>query len=58
MQKKSPEIQTYVKNDVTIVIDAGHGGEDGGASDKLGNLEKDLNLAMAKKLEEFFARPG
>lgn len=58
MQKKSPEIQTYVKNDVTVVIDAGHGGEDGGASDKLGNLEKDLNLAMAKKLEELFASAG
>ena len=58
MQKKSPEIQTYVKNDVTVVIDAGHGGEDGGASDKSGNLEKDLNLAMAKKLEELFASAG
>lgn len=32
------------------VIDPGHGGEDGGASDKSGSLlEKDLNLAVAGK---------
>jgi len=35
----------------TIVIDAGHGGRDGGASaDDDGTLEKDLNLEVAKKL--------
>lgn len=36
----------------TVIIDAGHGGRDGGASaDDDGTLEKDLNLAVAKKLE-------
>lgn len=36
----------------TVVIDAGHGGRDGGASaDDDGTLEKDLNLAVAKKLK-------
>lgn len=35
----------------TVIIDAGHGGRDGGASaDDDGTLEKDLNLAVAKKL--------
>ncbi len=35
----------------TVVIDAGHGGRDGGAvADDDGTLEKDLNLAVAKKL--------
>ena len=35
----------------TIVIDAGHGGRDAGASaDDDGTKEKDLNLAVAKKL--------
>lgn len=35
----------------TIVVDAGHGGRDGGASaDDDGTLEKDINLAVAKKL--------
>ncbi len=33
-----------------IIIDAGHGGEDGGASSSSGILEKDLNLDIAKKL--------
>ena len=31
----------------TIVIDAGHGGEDGGAVNDSGVLEKDINLAVA-----------
>jgi N-acetylmuramoyl-L-alanine amidase len=36
----------------TVVIDAGHGGRDGGAVADDGTLEKDLNLAVAKKLAE------
>jgi N-acetylmuramoyl-L-alanine amidase len=35
----------------TVIIDAGHGGRDGGASAADGTLEKHLNLAVAKKLE-------
>lgn len=35
----------------TFVIDAGHGGEDGGAVAADGTLEKDLNLAVAQRLE-------
>lgn len=34
----------------TIVIDAGHGGEDGGAVASDGTLEKDLNLEIARVL--------
>ncbi len=36
----------------TLVIDAGHGGEDGGAQAN-GVLEKDVNLAIARDLEQF-----
>lgn len=37
-----------------IIIDAGHGGEDGGAVSDEGILEKDINLDIAKKLEMLF----
>lgn len=44
---------------VTVVIDAGHGGRDGGAStDDDGTLEKDLNLAVAKKLSALMKTAG
>ncbi len=33
-----------------VLVDAGHGGEDPGASGKNGSREKDVNLAIAKKL--------
>ena len=36
---------------ITVVIDPGHGGRDGGAVGKDGTLEKDLNLAVALKLK-------
>jgi len=35
----------------TVVIDAGHGGEDGGAVGKYGIIEKDINLEVSKRLE-------
>ena len=40
--------QTYS----TVIIDAGHGGEDGGASSKSGLVEKDINLELAFILKE------
>ena len=42
----------------TIVIDPGHGGEDGGASDKDGLLEKDVNLPIALKLQKLLEVSG
>ncbi len=36
----------------TVIIDAGHGGEDGGTSSKSGLLEKDVNLSLAFILKE------
>jgi len=37
---------------ITIVVDAGHGGIDGGATAADGTLEKDITLQIAKKLEK------
>ena len=39
------------KEIMTIVIDPGHGGLETGAKGKLGNLEKDITLAIALKLK-------
>ncbi len=36
-----------------LIIDAGHGGEDGGTTGKNGVFEKDLNLKIAEKINEF-----
>ena len=37
----------------TVVLDAGHGGEDGGAVGVNGELEKNINLAIALELEKY-----
>ena len=42
----------------TVVLDAGHGGEDGGASSKDGILEKDLNLSIAFLLKDMLEANG
>lgn len=42
----------------TIIIDAGHGGEDGGAVGENGKAEKDINLAVAANLRDLLASYG
>lgn len=42
----------------TIVIDAGHGGEDGGASASDGTKEKDINLTISLQLQKLLEASG
>ena len=42
----------FFEKKATVVIDAGHGGEDGGAVGVNGLVEKDVNLAIASALAE------
>lgn len=42
----------------TVIIDAGHGGPDGGTSADDGSLEKDINLQIAIKLNEILQSMG
>lgn len=41
-----------VKRPHTVIIDAGHGGEDGGATSCTGRLESGYNLEIALRLED------
>ena len=42
----------------TVILDAGHGGEDGGASSADGLLEKDLNLALVLTMRDILTANG
>lgn len=47
----------YIQNDITVILDAGHGGEDGGAVAN-GVTEKDINLSISNKLAEVLRLNG
>lgn len=47
-----------IKSPLTIVVDAGHGGPDGGAEAADGTHEADLNLAIATALKEEAKKRG
>lgn len=51
-------ISTSATVGLTVLIDAGHGGEDGGAVGVGGVNEKDLNLEITLKLKEIFEENG
>lgn len=55
---KSVTTSSVLLNKPVIVIDAGHGGEDGGTQSHTGILEKDINLSIAFKLDKILKRYG
>ena len=55
---ESASAGTSLPKYTTVIIDAGHGGEDGGASSAAGLVEKDVNLDIAKKLADMLRASG
>ncbi len=56
---RSAQAQPEAMREIVIAIDAGHGGEDPGARGYSGVYEKDLVLAISRRLEALVARePG
>ena len=57
--KTSQQQRQQRKKEFIIVLDAGHGGRDPGAVSKKGTREKDITLAVAKKMKALINRsPG
>lgn len=59
-EQKIRAVQTAGNTQVTLVIDAGHGGFDGGAVGADGTTEQDINLSIAKRVQvlaNFFGVP-
>jgi len=50
--------ESVPQNGKTIVIDAGHGGRDGGVTGVGGVAEADINLAIARHLQRFLQAKG
>ncbi len=57
-RQSAVEVGSLHQNDITVVIDPGHGGFDGGAVSVLGDKECDINLAIAQKTDALFAFCG
>ncbi len=57
--RKMPKISaTQPLRNITVTVDAGHGGSEKGAIGCLGNCEKDINLDVALKLQKELERLG
>lgn len=55
---KDAQTWSWSMGNRTVVIDAGHGGPDPGAVGKTKVLEKDVTLAVAKRVEAFIQQGG
>ncbi len=58
LSKAHMVLSTYDPTVPTVIIDAGHGGFDAGATGVDGILEKDINLEIALKLEQILTLNG
>jgi len=57
--KVAKTVNSSKKRDIIVAIDAGHGGEDPGATGRRGTREKDIVLQIARKLRELInKKPG
>ena len=54
----STTVNSSSKDYKTVIIDAGHGGEDGGATSAAGLIEKDVNLDVARMLRDMLSSNG
>ncbi len=58
IEKSSLEVNNNLDNECVIIIDAGHGGIDGGTHSADGTLEKDINLNISIKLNDILQSLG
>lgn len=58
IQLKLNKDVSNITKDIVIVVDAGHGGIDGGAIGRNGTIEKNINLEIAKKLKGYIESHG
>ncbi len=58
LDNKAKSVYKGVVSEVTVIIDAGHGGVDGGAVAPDGTVEKDINLSVALKLQKIMTLFG
>lgn len=57
-EKNAVDASVGIGSFKTVIIDAGHGGIDGGTSADDGTLEKDINLQIAHKLNDILQSMG
>ena len=56
--RKNTDADALSEKTITVILDPGHGGEDGGAVGAGDVYEKDLNLAIAKEVESYLKMNG
>lgn len=52
------QVMSQAVDEKVVIVDAGHGGEDGGAVSKTGISEANINLQIALKLQELLEQTG